>query len=40
MDEHFATAPFEENVPVTLGLLSVWNVSFLDCPVSLFFIYV
>ncbi len=32
MDEHFATAPFEENVPVTLGLLSVWNVSFLDCP--------
>ena len=32
IDEHFATAPFEENVPVTLGLLSVWNVSFLDCP--------
>ena len=38
MDEHFATAPFEENVPVTLGLLSVWNVSFLDCPVSLFYL--
>jgi glucose-6-phosphate isomerase len=32
IDEHFATAPFEENLPVTLGMLSVWNTSFLDCP--------
>ena len=32
VDEHFATAPFEENLPVTLGMLSLWNVSFLDCP--------
>lgn len=29
MDDHFASAPFEENLPVLLGLLSVWNVSFL-----------
>lgn len=29
MDTHFATAPFEENLPVLLGLFSVWNVSFL-----------
>ena len=32
IDEHFATAPFEENLPVTLGMLSLWNVSFLECP--------
>eukprot|EP00201_Polytomella_parva_P022526 CAMPEP_0175041642 /NCGR_PEP_ID=MMETSP0052_2-20121109/2045_1 /TAXON_ID=51329 ORGANISM="Polytomella parva, Strain SAG 63-3" /NCGR_SAMPLE_ID=MMETSP0052_2 /ASSEMBLY_ACC=CAM_ASM_000194 /LENGTH=678 /DNA_ID=CAMNT_0016304213 /DNA_START=251 /DNA_END=2288 /DNA_ORIENTATION=- len=29
MDDHFKTAPFSENLPVLLGLLSVWNVSFL-----------
>ncbi|GMH41089.1 hypothetical protein BSKO_08999 [Bryopsis sp. KO-2023] len=29
IDQHFATAPFEKNLPVLLGLLSVWNVSFL-----------
>ncbi|KAK9866033.1 hypothetical protein WJX84_007669 [Apatococcus fuscideae] len=29
MDEHFRTAKFEENIPVWLGLTSVWNVSFL-----------
>ena len=32
MDQHFANAPFEENLPLTLGMLSVWNVSFLGCP--------
>lgn len=32
IDEHFHTAPFEENVPVLLGLLSVWNVSFFGTP--------
>jgi glucose-6-phosphate isomerase len=32
IDEHFRTAPFERNLPVILGLTSVWNVSFLDCP--------
>ena len=31
MDEHFATADFEKNLPVTLGLISTWNVSFLGC---------
>ena len=25
MDEHFRTAPFEQNLPVLMGLLSVWN---------------
>jgi len=29
MDEHFRTAPFDKNVPVLMGLLSVWNNDFL-----------
>ncbi len=28
MDEHFRSAPFEENMPVILGLLTVWYVNF------------
>src|SRR5882672_2818674 len=28
MDEHFRTAPFERNLPVLMGLLSVWNNNF------------
>jgi len=28
MDEHFRTAPLEENIPITLGLLGVWYGSF------------
>ena len=29
MDEHFRTAPFDKNLPVLMGLLSVWNNNFL-----------
>ncbi|MGV8966523.1 MAG: glucose-6-phosphate isomerase [Cellulomonas sp.] len=29
VDEHFRTAPFEQNVPVLMGLLNVWYVNFL-----------
>ena len=29
MDKHFRDAPFESNIPVQLGLASIWNVSFL-----------
>jgi glucose-6-phosphate isomerase len=29
MDEHFRAAPFEKNLPVLMGLLSVWNNNFL-----------
>ena len=32
IDEHFRSAPFHANLPVLLGLTSVWNVSFLGCP--------
>ena len=31
MDVHFQTAPFEENLPVLMGLLAVWNRDFLGC---------
>ena len=30
MDEHFRTAPLEENVPVILGLLGIWYNNFFD----------
>ncbi|GAA1286589.1 glucose-6-phosphate isomerase [Brachybacterium alimentarium] len=30
MDEHFRTAPAEDNVPLLMGLLNVWNVNFLE----------
>jgi glucose-6-phosphate isomerase len=30
MDEHFQSAPLERNLPVLLGLLSVWNHNFLS----------
>ena len=29
MDEHFCTAPMESNLPVLMGLTSVWNSTFL-----------
>ncbi|KAM7507798.1 hypothetical protein LguiA_018251 [Lonicera macranthoides] len=32
IDKHFYSAPLEKNIPVLLGLLSVWNVSFLGYP--------
>jgi glucose-6-phosphate isomerase len=28
MDEHFRTAPFESNLPVLMGLLSIWYANF------------
>lgn len=30
MDEHFIHTPFENNIPVMMGLLGVWNSSFLN----------
>ncbi|MEP6714863.1 MAG: glucose-6-phosphate isomerase [Terriglobia bacterium] len=30
MDEHFRTAPFEQNMPVLMGLLTVWYNNFFD----------
>jgi glucose-6-phosphate isomerase len=31
VDEHFARAPLERNLPVVMGLLEVWNVNFRGC---------
>jgi glucose-6-phosphate isomerase len=30
MDEHFRTAPFEKNLPILLGMLTVWYTDFFD----------
>ena len=34
MDQHFETAPLEENVPVLAGLIGVWNRTFWNCPAT------
>ena len=31
MDVHFRTAPLEQNVPVLLGMVGLWNRNFLGC---------
>jgi glucose-6-phosphate isomerase len=32
IDKHFIEAPFEKNLPVLMGLLGVWNRTFLNLP--------
>jgi glucose-6-phosphate isomerase len=32
MDEHFRTAPLEENLPVVMGLIGLWNRDFFSFP--------
>lgn len=32
IDEHFRNMPLDSNLPVLMGLLSVWNTSFLGYP--------
>lgn len=29
MDQHFLTAPFEQNIPVISGLLDIWNINYM-----------
>jgi len=31
-DEHFRTAPFEENIPVLMALIGIWYVNFFNAP--------
>jgi len=31
VDEHFAAAPLEKNIPALMALLGVWNTNFLGC---------
>lgn len=30
IDDHFASAPLERNIPVLMGLIGIWNISFLQ----------
>ena len=32
VDQHFRNAPFEDNIAVMLGLMGVWNITFLGYP--------
>ena len=32
IDKHFTTAPFEQNLPVLMGVLGAWNRTFLNLP--------
>src|SRR6202790_1617988 len=32
IDRHFTTAPFDKNLPVLMGLIGVWNRTFLNLP--------
>jgi len=32
MDEHFASAPMEANIPIIMALLGVWYRNFFNCP--------
>ena len=32
MDEHFRTAPWQENLPVLMALAGIWNINFLNLP--------
>jgi len=32
IDEHFRSAPWEQNLPALMGLLGIWNINFLDLP--------
>jgi len=34
MDEHFKTAPPEQNLPLLVGLLAIWNRNFLELPTT------
>jgi glucose-6-phosphate isomerase len=32
MDEHFRTAPWEENLPVLMAVAGIWNINFMKLP--------
>ncbi len=39
MDQHFATAPLADNLPVLMALITIWNTNFLDIPSTAFLPY-
>jgi glucose-6-phosphate isomerase len=32
MDEHYRSAPWQDNLPVLMGLIGVWNINFMNLP--------
>jgi glucose-6-phosphate isomerase len=32
VDEHFRSAPWQDNLPALMGLIAVWNINFLELP--------
>jgi glucose-6-phosphate isomerase len=32
VDQHFRTAPWQQNLPVLMGLIGVWNINFMKLP--------
>ena len=32
VDEHFRSAPWQENLPALMGLIGVWNINFMNLP--------
>ncbi|MBA2652898.1 MAG: glucose-6-phosphate isomerase [Tatlockia sp.] len=39
MDEHFASKEIDENMPVIMALIGLWNINFLHIPSLLFLVY-
>ena len=39
MDQHFWSAPAEQNMPLLMALLGAWNRNFLDCPTHMLAAY-
>lgn len=39
MDEHFFQTPVEENMPMLMALLGIWNINFLQIPTHLLLMY-
>lgn len=39
MDRHFLSAKWQENLPIMLAFISIWNINFLKIPTQLMLIY-
>ena len=39
MDKHFLTAPWQDNLPMMLAFVGIWNINFLNIPTQLMLVY-
>lgn len=39
MDKHFLTMPWEQNIPLLMALIGIWNINILQIPTQLMMIY-